>query len=92
MYAYSPRKFAHVQRVDIRKIIDDLMERDIIQISNSPYCARVVPVQKRNGAVRLCVDLRPLNNRVAKQKFPFPLVEDCLSTLGNKNVYTVFEY
>ncbi|XP_070510437.1 uncharacterized protein [Cardiocondyla obscurior] len=90
VYAYSPRKFAHI-RIEIRKIIDDLLARDIIQVSNSPYCARIVPVQKRNGTTRLYVDLKPLNNRVAKQKFPFPLVEDCLSTLGNKSVFTVLD-
>jgi hypothetical protein len=41
--------------------------------------------------MRLCVDLRPLNNRVEKQKFPFPLIEDCLAKLADKNVFTLLD-
>jgi len=39
--------------------------------------------------LRLCVDLRPLNNRIHKQKFPFPLIEDCLTQLSNKSVFSL---
>lgn len=60
IYTYAPRRFAHAERIEIRKITDDLIKRDIIQPSISPYCARVVPVRKKNGQTRLCVDLRPL--------------------------------
>jgi len=36
--------------------------------------------------------LRPLNERVAKQNYPFPLIEDCLSSrLGNKSVFTLLD-
>lgn len=39
--------------------------------------------------MRMCVDLRPLNNRVEKQRYPFPLIEDCLVRLSNKKVSTI---
>lgn len=91
IYAYAPRRFAYMERLQIRKIIDDLIERKIIQPSVSPYCARIVPVRKRDGNLRMCIDLRPLNSRVEKQKYPFPLVEDCLSRLANKSVYTLLD-
>lgn len=41
--------------------------------------------------MRLCVDLRPLNDRVVKQKYPFPLIEDCLARLGNKSIFTLLD-
>lgn len=81
-YAFAPRRFAWTERIQIREIVDDLLARDIIQISTSFYCARVVPVRKKNGTLRLCVDLRSLNDRVVKQKYPFPLIEDCLARLS----------
>lgn len=68
--------------MEIRKITDDLLARGIIKDSIAPYCARVVPVKKKNGSMRLCIDLRPLNDRVIKQKYPFPLIEDCISPLN----------
>lgn len=35
--------------------------------------------------------MRPLNSRVLKQKFPFPLIEDCLSRLNDKTVFTLLD-
>lgn len=91
IYAYAPRKFAHVERIQIRDITDDLLKREIIKPSTSPYCARVVPVRKKNGRLRLCVDLRPLNDRVLKQKYPFPVIENCLAVLGGKRIFTLLD-
>ncbi|XP_011878157.1 PREDICTED: uncharacterized protein LOC105567696, partial [Vollenhovia emeryi] len=91
VYAVSPRRFAWSERLQIREIIDDLLQRKIIRESDSPYYSRIVPVRKKNGSLRLCVDLRPLNERVVKRKFPFPLIEDCLSRLGDKSVFSLLD-
>ncbi|RLU18844.1 hypothetical protein DMN91_009202 [Ooceraea biroi] len=91
VYAYAPRRFAQAERVEIREIIDDLLKRGIVQPSVSSYCARVVLVKKRNGKTRLCIDLRPLNLRVLKQKYPFPVMEECLAQLSNKKVFTLID-
>jgi len=39
----------------------------------------------------MCVDLRPLNSRILKQKYPFPNIEDCISRLYNKSVFTLLD-
>jgi len=70
---------------------DDLFNRGIIKHSQSPYCARVVPVRKKSGQLRLCVDLSPLNEQIIKQKYPFPLIENCLARLGNKFVFILLD-
>jgi len=90
-YAFAPRRFAYQERIKIREITDDLLERGIIQTSTSPYYARIVPVHKKNGELRLCVDLRPLNARVVKQKYPFPIIEDCLTRLSGKAAFTLLD-
>lgn len=91
MYAYAPRRFAHAERLAMRQITDDLLEWDIIQPSVSPYCARVIPVRKKNDSTKLCVDLRPLNSKIIKQKYLFPIIEDCLARLGNNKVFTLLD-
>lgn len=92
LYSYVPRKFALSERIELRKITDNLLERGIIKVSISPYCARVVPVRKKDKSMRLCVGLRPLNSRVAKQKYSFPSVEDHLSRLAKKCVFTLLDW
>lgn len=90
VYAYAPRRFVHAERLAMCQITDDLLRRGIIQPSVSPYCARVVPIKKKGG-MRLCVDLQPLNSKIVKQKYPFPVIEDCLSRLGNNKVFTLLD-
>jgi len=70
-----PRKFGRnaSKLPTIWEIIDNLQSRDIIKTSISPYCARIVLICKKKRNLRPCIDLRPLNNRIAKQKYPFPL-------------------
>lgn len=65
-----------------------MLARGIIKESTSPYCSRIVPVRKKNGNMRLCVDLRPLNSRVVKQQYPFPIIEDLFSRMANCFVLT----
>ncbi|XP_018359981.1 PREDICTED: uncharacterized protein LOC108759166 [Trachymyrmex cornetzi] len=91
VFAYAPRRFAYQEKLQIREITNDLLARGIIKKSNSLYCARVVPVRKKDGRMRLCVDLRSLNQRVIKQKYPFPITEDCIALLGNKRVFTLLD-
>lgn len=36
------------------------------------WLAKVVPVKKKNGQIRLCVDFRDLNKACPKDDFPLP--------------------
>lgn len=76
LFKYAPRRMSFCEKAELQKIIDDLLARSIIRPSISSYCARVVLVTKRNGKKRMCVDLRPLNQRIHPQKYPFPIIED----------------
>jgi len=81
----------HSERLQLRAITDDFLAREIIKPSVSPICARVVSVRKRSGELRLCVDLRLLNARVERQRYSFPIIEECLSHLANKKVFTLLD-
>jgi len=91
-FAYSPGRFVYNEKLQIREITDDLLSKNIIKVSTSAYCARIVPVKKKNGTLRLCVGLRLLNEKVTKQKYPFPIIEDCLPYLGSKSIFTLFDF
>lgn len=39
-----------------------------------------------------CMDLRPLNAREAKQKFPFPIIEDCIARLNGNKVFILLDF
>lgn len=58
--------------------IERMIQMGIIERSRSPYSIPIVPVFKKNGEVRLCVDARKLNSQIIPDRErPIP-VEDVL--------------
>ena len=49
---------------------------------STPCCAGMVVVPKRNGKVRICVDLKPLNESVLQEVHPLPRVDETLARLS----------
>jgi hypothetical protein len=41
--------------------IQKLLRLGIIRTSKSPWCSRIVPIRKKDGTLRLCIDFRALN-------------------------------
>lgn len=91
LYQYTPCRLAYSERKELQEIIDDLLKRKIIKLSTSEYSARIVPIRRKNGKLRICADLRPLNHRIFRQKYPFPIIEDYLTRLADKKVFTVLD-
>lgn len=49
-------------REAVQEEIDRMLDMNIIQRSNSPYINPLVPVKKKDGSIRLCLDARKLND------------------------------
>ena len=43
------------------------------------WCAGMVVVPKKDGKVRICIDLKPLNASVLRETHPLPKVDDILA-------------
>ena len=48
----------------------------------------MVVVPKRSGAVRICVDLKPLNESALREPHPIPKVDDTLALLHGATVFS----
>ncbi len=53
----------------------------------TPWCTGMVPVLKKSGAVRLCVDLKPLNRSVLREVHPLPKVNETLAQLTGAKMF-----
>ena len=54
----------------------------------TPWCAEMVVVPKGTSAVRICVDLRPLNQNVLWEVHPIPKVDTTLAQLSGATVFS----
>ena len=62
----------------------------VIAKVNEPieWCARMVVVPKKSGAICICVDFRPLNESVLREVHPLPKVEDTLAKLTGATIFS----
>ena len=66
-----------------------MLKYDIIEKSNSAYCAPVLLVPKKKpGKWRFCVDFRKLNKKVVNLPYPLPRIDDCLNMLAGKKYFS----
>ena len=56
----------------IEEVTKQLKEGFIKPIHQAEWIANVVPVPKKDGKVRMCVDFRDLNKACPKDDFPLP--------------------
>ena len=54
----------------------------------SPWCAGMVIVPKPSGKVRICVDMKPLNENVMREFHPLPAVDETLAQLSGARRFT----
>ena len=54
----------------------------------TPWCAAMVVVPKDSGAVRICVDLKSLNESVLCEVHPMPKVDTTLAQLSGATVFS----
>jgi hypothetical protein len=55
---------------------------------HTPWFAGMVVVPKKYGDVRICVDLKPLNENVLKEVYPIPKVDETLAQLAGATVFS----
>ena len=67
---------------EVREHLRQLQEVGIIRRSSSPFASPVVLVRKKNGALRFCVDYRMLNNRMVKDLYALPRIEELMDNFA----------
>ncbi|GFW60316.1 retrovirus-related Pol polyprotein from transposon 17.6 [Trichonephila clavipes] len=86
-----PRRLAFTERQEVNKQIEEWLNEGIIRPSSSEYASPIVMVKKKDGSSRMCIDYRKLNQKLVKDKFPLPIIEDVLDTLQEAKVYSTLD-
>ncbi len=69
----------------VKMELERMEQLGVITMVEEPtdWCLGMVPVPKKNGAVRICVDLTKLNEAVCREKYILPSVEQSLGLSVN---------
>ena len=87
----SYRRIPPSQYEEVRQHITELLDKNIIRESTSPYSSPIVVVRKKSGLIRLCVDYRHLNLKTVKDAYPLPRMEESWDALTGSKFYSTID-
>ena len=68
--------------------LQELLEKDFIRLSFSPWGAPVLFVKKKDSTLRLYIDYRELNKVTFKNKYPLSRIDDLFDQLQRASVFS----
>ena len=75
----------------MRNLLSEMLERDVIKPSCSPWASPVVLVKKKDGTSCFCVDYCKVNTVTRKDAYPLPRVDDLLDTLAGSRLFSTLD-
>ena len=85
------RRMSPHTRAEMRVLLNDMLQKDIISPSKSPWASPIVLVKKKDGSSRFCVDYRQINAITRKDAYPLPRVDDTLETLAGSQLFSTLD-
>ena len=87
---FAPRRIPLPLRPKVIEELERMEKAGVISkvTEPTPWCAGMVVVPKKSGAVRICVDLKPLNKSVLREVHPLPKVDETLAQLADARIFS----
>ncbi len=68
-----------------------MLKLEVIEPSSSEWNNPIVPVPKKDGTLRFCLDFRKLNAVSKFDPYPMPRVDDLIEKLGSAKFLTTLD-
>ena len=85
------RRIPPFRKDEVKKLLDDMLRKEIITPSQSPWASPVVLVRKKDGSTRFCVDYRKVNAVTRKDAYPLPRIDTTLDTLAGSKWFSTLD-
>ncbi|XP_062119380.1 uncharacterized protein LOC133833141 [Humulus lupulus] len=88
----TPRNYRPEIQLQIKTEIEKLLKAGFIRTCKHPiWLANIVPVKKKNGKIRICVDYRDLNRACPKDDFPLPNLDTLIDATSNCEMFSFMD-
>lgn len=72
-YKQPPRRMSTEVMLKVKEKIERLLQAGFIRTARYvEWLSNIVPVVKKNGKLRVCIDFRNLNTATQKEEYPMP--------------------
>ena len=85
------RRLPEAQSREASKQIKDMLEKGIIEPSQSPWSSPIVLVKRKDSTFRFCCDYRKLNEVTIKDAYPLPRINDMLDCLSGSSYFSTLD-
>ena len=76
----------------IKSELNKLLKAKIIfPVRHSNWVSNMVPVRKKNGDIRICIDFKNLNKASLKDNFPLPTMEQILHSVAGSRLMSFLD-
>jgi hypothetical protein len=73
---------------DVQRLLDATIIREVMY---PKWLANTVPIEKKNGKWRMCVDFRNLNKATPKDNYPLPRMDQVVDFAANTTVMSLLD-
>src|SRR3978361_704319 len=87
----SPRRLQFAERDIVDRQVDEWIQQGVIEPCISEYASPVVVTRKKCGTPRICIDYRRINEKIMKDRYPLPVIEDQLDKLQDARIFSTLD-
>ena len=74
--------------MELKMQLQELLDKDYIRPSVSPWGAPVLFVKNKDGTFRMCINYRQLNKLTIKNNYPLPIIDDLFYQVRGASVFS----
>src|SRR5678815_2579719 len=96
LHDYTPiyqraRRFDQRTNEEIEKQVQELCLKDIVEPCAAEWSSPVVPVRKKDGTLRLCIDYRRINKVTEADRFPMANISETIFSCHGVEYYSCLD-
>ena len=86
--ARAPYRLAVIEMRELMAQLQELLDKEFIHPSLSPWGAPVLFVKKKDGTMRMCIDYQELNKVTIKNRYPLLRIDDLFDQLQGTDYFS----
>eukprot|EP00253_Pinus_taeda_P029605 PITA_29605 len=84
----APYRMSVPELTELKMQLQELLDKNYIRPSISPWGAPMLFVKKKDGTFRMCIDYRQLNKHTIKNKYPLPQIDELFDQVKGATVFS----